>query len=170
MDIKEFIRNIPDFPKKGIQFKDITPLLANGQALRFVIKSLADEFRDKNIELVVGPEARGFLIGAPLAYELGAGFVPVRKEGKLPYNTLKGEYFLEYGEDKLEIHIDSIKKGQKVLVVDDLLATGGTIKTVVDLVEKLGGNIVGLAFLIELGFLEGRKVLAGYDVRSLLEF
>ena len=170
MDIKEFIRNVPDFPKEGIQFKDITPLLANGQALRFVIRSLADEFRDKNIELVVGPEARGFLIGTPLAYELGAGFVPVRKEGKLPYNTLKGEYTLEYGEDKLEIHIDSIKKGQKVLVVDDLLATGGTIKTVVDLVEKLGGNIVGLAFLIELGFLEGRKVLAGYDVRSLLEF
>ena len=170
MDIKEFIRNVPDFPKEGIQFKDITPLLANGQALRFVIKSLADEFRGKNIELVVGPEARGFLIGTPLAYELGAGFVPVRKEGKLPYNTLKGKYTLEYGEDKLEIHIDSIKKGQKVLVVDDLLATGGTIKTVVDLVEKLGGNIVGLAFLIELGFLEGRKVLAGYDVRSLLEF
>ncbi|MFZ5753463.1 MAG: adenine phosphoribosyltransferase [Bacillota bacterium] len=170
MDIKEFIRNVPDFPRKGIQFKDITPLLANGQALRFVIKSLADEFRDKDIELVVGPEARGFLIGAPLAYELGAGFVPVRKEGKLPYHTLKGEYTLEYGEDKLEIHTDSIKKGQKVLIVDDLLATGGTIKTVVDLVEKLEGNIVGLAFLIELGFLEGRKVLARYDVRSLLEF
>ncbi len=170
MDIKEFIRNVPDFPREGIQFKDITPLLANGQALRFVIKSLADEFRHKGVELVAGPEARGFLIGAPLAYELGVGFVPVRKEGKLPYHTLKGQYTLEYGEDKLEIHADSIKKGQKVLVVDDLLATGGTIKTVVDLVEKLGGHIVGVAFLIELGFLEGRKVLSGYDVRSLLEF
>lgn len=170
MDLKSKIRSIPDFPKKGILFRDITTLLQDGAAFREAIDSLADFCKDKQIDIVAGPEARGFLIGAPLAYRLGAGFVPVRKKGKLPGATLQAEYKLEYGEDALEIHADAIKPGQKVLVVDDLLATGGTIFSTIDLVKKCGGEIVGVAFLIELVDLHGRKNLKDYDVISLIEF
>lgn len=170
MDLKSKIRVIPDFPKKGISFKDITTLLMDGQAFHYAIKELANKCSDKKIDLVVGPEARGFLIGAPLAYELGVGFVPVRKPGKLPAETVRGKYLLEYGTDELEMHIDAIKPGQRILVVDDLLATGGTISTTVDLVTKVGGEIVGIAFLIELTDLKGRENLAQYDVITLIQY
>lgn len=170
MDLKAKIRVIPDFPKKGISFKDITTLLQDGQAFQFAIKELAQKCSHKKIDLIVGPEARGFLIGAPLAYELGVGFVPVRKPGKLPAQTIRGQYQLEYGTDELEMHIDAIKPGQKVLVVDDLLATGGTISTTVDLVTKVGGEVVGIAFLIELTELKGRDNLDQYDIISLIQY
>lgn len=168
--VKEMIRVIPDFPKKGISFKDITTVVKDGEAFKFIVKELAKEYYDKNIDLVVGPEARGFILGAPLAYELGVGFVPIRKAGKLPAETLKYEYKLEYGTDTLEIHKDSIKKGQKILISDDLLATGGTIMSSVKLVEALGGEIVGLSFLIELTDLGGRSTLKSYDVKSLIQY
>lgn len=170
MDLKQKIRDIMDFPKEGICFKDITTLLKDGEAFRYAIKELAENFKDKGVELVAGPEARGFLIGAPLAYELGAGFVPARKSGKLPANTVSSEYELEYGKDKLEMHVDAIKQGQKVLVVDDLLATGGTIYSTIEMVEQLGGDIVGVAFLIELTFLKGRDNLKGYDIYSIIKY
>lgn len=170
MDLKTKIRVIPDFPKEGISFKDITTLLLDGEAFKFAIEELAKKCADKEIDLVVGPEARGFLVGAPLALQLGTGFVPVRKPGKLPFKTMRGEYQLEYGTDELEMHIDAIKPGQKVLVVDDLLATGGTIATTIDLVKRSGGEIAGVAFLIELTELKGRENLADYDVMSLIQY
>lgn len=170
MDLKAKIRVIPDFPKPGISFKDITPLLADGEAFRQAIKEIAVKLRDKNIDVVVGPEARGFILGAPIAYELGVGFVPIRKSGKLPYESLKGSYQLEYGTDQLEMHIDAIKPGQNVAIVDDLLATGGTISTTIDLIQKCGGNVAAIAFLIELYELNGRKNLEGYDVISIIQF
>ncbi|HEY8362835.1 MAG TPA: adenine phosphoribosyltransferase [Tissierellaceae bacterium] len=170
MDLKEKIRVIMDFPKKGISFKDITTLLKDGEAFKTAIKSLADLVREKDFDLVAGPEARGFIIGAPLAYELGKGFVPARKKGKLPGETIKAEYQLEYGTDVLEMHKDAIKKGQKVLVVDDLLATGGTIFSTIELVEKLGGIVTAVAFLIELTELKGRESLSKYEVISLIKY
>jgi len=170
MDLKSKIRVIPDFPKPGISFKDITTLLSDGKAFRQAIEELAARLKDKNIDIVVGPEARGFILGAPLAYELGAGFVPIRKSGKLPYESYKGEYHLEYGTDKLEMHIDAIKSGQNVAIVDDLLATGGTISTTVDLVQKSGGNVAAITFLIELYELNGRKNLEGYEVISIIQY
>ena len=170
MDLREKIRNVPDFPQQGIQFKDITTLLKDGKAFRLAIDMLATPYKEQTIDIVVGPEARGFVIGAPVAYVLEAGFVPIRKPGKLPAEILSYDYSLEYGKDALEIHKDAIKPGSRVLVVDDLLATGGTTMTTIKMVEQLGGKVVGLAFLIELSFLNGRQVLAGYDITSLIQY
>jgi adenine phosphoribosyltransferase len=170
MDLKQKIRVIEDFPKKGISFKDITTLLKDGEAYRYSIKCLADLIRHKEFDLIAGPEARGFIIGAPLAYELGVGFVPARKRGKLPGKTMQAEYKLEYGSDVLEMHVDAIKKDQKVIVADDLLATGGTIFSTIELVEKMGGVVSAVVFLIELTDLNGRDNLADYDVISLIKY
>ena len=170
MDLKQKIRVIEDFPKKGISFKDITTLLKDGDAFRQAIKSMADLLRDKEVDLIIGPEARGFIIGAPLAYELGVGFVPARKKGKLPGKTVQAEYELEYGSDLIEIHEDAIKPGQKIVVADDLLATGGTIFSTLELVEKLGGIVTAVIFLIELVELKGRQDLTKYDVYSLINY
>lgn len=170
MDLKKYIRNIPDFPRPGIQFKDITPLLKDRLAFNNAIDSIAEKLKDKEIDLIVAPEARGFLIGSPLAYKMECGFVPVRKKGKLPAERISIEYELEYGTDFLEIHKDAIKPGQKVFIFDDLLATGGTIKSVISLVNKLGGEVIGLGFLIELSFLKGRDNLANYEVWSLINY
>jgi adenine phosphoribosyltransferase len=170
MDLKTLIREIPDFPKPGINFKDITTLLKEGPAFRQVIEMMADYFAAQQPEVIVGAESRGFLLGAPLAYKLGCGFVLVRKPGKLPAPVERVTYDLEYGQDALEIHRDAIAQGQKVLVVDDLLATGGTIAATVELIKRLGGRIVGCAFMIELDALKGRERLAGYDVLSLIHY
>jgi adenine phosphoribosyltransferase len=170
MNFKEKIRVVLDFPEKGIRFKDITTLLNDGDAFHQAIDALADPFRDAGIDVVVGPEARGFIVGVPVAYALRAGFVPVRKPGKLPAETLTYEYNLEYGKNTLEMHKDAITPGQKVLIVDDLLATGGTIEATIAMVEALGGIIVGLVFLIELSYLDGRKKLANYNVMSLMKY
>lgn len=170
MDFKEKIRVIMDFPEKGIRFKDITTLLKEGKAFHEAIDAIAQHFRNQAIDLVIGPEARGFVVGAPVAYALGVGFVPVRKPGKLPGDTLNHQYSLEYGKDALEVHKDAIQPGQNVLIVDDLLATGGTTKAVIEMVEQLGGKIVGLAFLIELSYLEGRQSLEQYPIVSLIKY
>lgn len=170
MNLKEKIRVIEGFPKEGISFKDITTILQDGEALRYTVDKLIEFVMDKKIDVIVGPEARGFLMGTPIAYKLGVGFVPVRKPGKLPADTIKYEYDLEYGSDALEIHKDSIKPGQKVLIVDDLLATGGTIGSVAKLVEQLGGEVVAINFLIELTGLNGREKLKGYEVNSLVQY
>ncbi len=164
------IRSIPDFPKEGILFRDITTLLVEGDALRQAIDGMAELCADLDFDLVVAPEARGFIVGMPLAYKLGKGFVPVRKAGKLPGPTRRASYQLEYGEDHLEIHEDAVRPGQKVIVVDDLLATGGTIQSAVDLVESLGGEVAAVLFLIELNDLHGRDSLKGHIVRSLIQF
>jgi len=169
-ELKKRIRNIPDFPKKGIVFRDITTLLKDGRAFRKAVDALYERYREHQVDLVVGTEARGFLLAAPLAYRLGAGVVPVRKPGKLPSETLHLEYQLEYGSDALEIHRDAIEPGQKILVVDDLLATGGTIEATCRMVEQLGGQIVAVAFLIELDFLQGRKKLGDREVFSLVHY
>jgi adenine phosphoribosyltransferase len=169
-DLKRLIRSVPDFPKKGILFYDITTLLKDKQALKVVIDSFAKPYLDKAVDIVAGVESRGFIFAAALAYQLGAGFVPVRKPGKLPAATLNACYDLEYGQDILEIHRDAVEKGQRVLVVDDLLATGGTAAAVIQLISQLGGHVVGAAFLVELEFLHGRKRLNGYDVYSLLQY
>lgn len=170
MDLREKVRVIEDFPKEGISFKDITTLISDGEALKEAVDKMAGFFKDKNIDLVVGPEARGFIFGVPVAYALGAGFVPIRKPGKLPADTVKVEYDLEYGSDILEIHKDAIKPGLRVAIVDDLLATGGTIAAVTKLVEQVGGEVVGLSFAIELEKLKGREKLKDYDVMSLLKY
>lgn len=170
MNLREKIRNVPDFPQHGIQFKDITTLLKDGKAFRLAIDMLAEPYKQQSISVVIGPEARGFAIGAPVAYVLESGFVPIRKPGKLPAETLSYEYSLEYGKDALEIHKDAIEPGSRVLIVDDLLATGGTTMATIKMVEQLGGKVVGLAFLIELSFLNGRQVLAGYDITSLIQY
>ena len=168
--IKAIIRDVPDFPKKGIIFKDITPLLADNAAFTEVIKRLAEKYKNRGITKVLGIEARGFILAAPIAMELGAGLIPVRKKGKLPYKTVSETYALEYGEDTLQMHEDAVKKGEKVLIVDDVLATGGTAKAVVALVEKLGGKVEAIAMLIELEFLHGREKLAGREVHSLIKY
>jgi adenine phosphoribosyltransferase len=170
MNLKSLIREVPDFPKPGINFYDITTLLQNPAGLRAVIDDLGAAYKGKGIEIVVGIEARGFIFAPAVAYALDAGFVPVRKPKKLPWATERVEYELEYGTDILEIHKDAIQPGQKVLVVDDVLATGGTAKAVGHLVEKLGGNLVGLSFVIELDFLKGRDKLPGHNVNSLLHY
>lgn len=168
-DLKSKIRRIPEF--KGVVFWDITPLLKDKEAFRESIKQLADHYRGKKIDLIVSNEARGFIIGAPLAYELGVGFVPIRKKGKLPYNCIDLTYKKEYEDDTIQIHDDAIIKDQNVLIIDDLLATGGTVKANVELVEKLGGKVAGIGFLIELGYLGGRKILGdNHEVFSLIEF
>ncbi|GAA4854023.1 adenine phosphoribosyltransferase [Paenibacillus vulneris] len=170
MNFKEYIRVIEDFPQPGISFKDITTLLNNGPVYREVIQELARQLRGKQIDLIAGPEARGFVIGAPLAVELGVGFVPIRKSGKLPGKTIEADYALEYGKDKLAMHYDAIKPGQKVLIADDLLATGGTIATSINLVKQLGGEVVGASFLIELEELNGRDKLGNIDIISLVKY
>ncbi len=170
MDLKATIRNIPDFPKEGIDFKDVTTLLKDPVALRYTIKTLAEAFKDTEVDFVVGPEARGFAIGTPLAYELGVGFIPVRKPNKLPAKVVEKEYQLEYGTDRLQMHRDAIKPGQKVVIADDLLATGGTIKTTIQLIEELGGIVVGTAFVMELTYLKGRDVIKDYEIISLVKY
>lgn len=170
MNIEKYIREIPDFPKTGVNFKDITPLLANAEATLFCLEQLVALTEDEKIDKVVGIESRGFLFGTLLAKELNAGFVPIRKGGKLPHDTLKQPYALEYGMDALEIHEDAIQKGDKVLLHDDILATGGTARAACQLIEKLGGEIVQCNFLIELEFLKGASKLKSYDVRSLISY
>lgn len=170
MDLKEKIRVIENFPKEGISFKDITTLIADGEGLREAINQIVNHLKDKKIDLIVGPEARGFIFGVPVAYALGVGFVPVRKPGKLPGETLSVNYGLEYGEDTLQLHKDSIKPGQRVAVVDDLLATGGTVEGVAKLIEQAGGEVVSLDFVIELTELKGIDKLQGYDVLSLVKY
>ena len=170
MDLKKIIREVPNFPKEGIDFKDITTLMQDGDAFKYTIDKFVNELKDKNIDIIVGPEARGFLMGTPVAYALGVGFVPVRKPGKLPYETESYAYGLEYGTDVLEIHKDAIKPGQRVAIVDDLLATGGTMEAAAKLIEKLGGEVVSMQFLIELEGLKGREKLSKYNVNSLLQY
>ncbi|GGD54860.1 adenine phosphoribosyltransferase [Paenibacillus nasutitermitis] len=170
MNFKDYIRIIPDFPQPGIRFKDITTLINNGPVYRAVIDALREAVADKQIDLIAGPEARGFIVGAPLAIALGTGFVPIRKSGKLPGEVVEANYDLEYGKDKLAIHKDAIKPGQKVLIADDLLATGGTIATTINLINQLGGEVVGAAFLIELGYLDGRSKLGDVDIFSLITY
>lgn len=168
--LKKYIRDIPDFPEKGIIFRDITPLLGDKQALAWAIESLANPFRDKNICHVAAVEARGFIFGSAVANALNAGFVPIRKKGKLPHEVKAIEYDLEYGTDTVEIHTDAIKKGDRVLMIDDLLATGGTMSTACKLVESLGAEIVGLTFLIELEFLKGRDKLENYEIHTVMTY
>ena len=170
MDLKKCVRVIEDFPKEGISFKDITTLLQDGEALKYTIDQIAEDLKDKNVDIVVGPEARGFLIGTPVAYALGVGFVPVRKPGKLPRETVSASYDLEYGKNEVHIHADSIKPGENVVIIDDLLATGGTVEATIQLVEQLGGKVVGIAFLIELDALKGREKLKDYNVYSVLTY
>ncbi len=170
LELRSLIRDIPDFPKPGIVFKDITPLLADAAALAGAVRLLAERARPLGVEYVVAAEARGFLLGPALALELGAGFVLARKPGKLPYETVSAEYLLEYGSDQLELHSDALASGRRVLVHDDLLATGGTAAALCDLVEQLGGEVLGCGFLIELAFLAGRERLAGREVHALLSY
>jgi len=167
---KDCIRNIPDFPKPGILFRDITTLLKDNRAFKHALDALANKYKNKKIDKIVAVEARGFILGGAVAYRLGAGFVPVRKKGKLPWKTNSATYELEYGVDTLEIHHDAISAGERVLIVDDLLATGGTVKAVTDLVKQLQGKIVGIAFLIELTDLKGKDKLKGYPVYSLIKY
>ena len=170
MDFKNYIRVIPDFPQPGIRFKDITTLLKDPTAYQAAIDELKALVKHLDIDLIAGPEARGFVIGAPLALALGVGFVPIRKSGKLPGETVEAAYDLEYGKDRLAVHKDAIKPGQKVLIADDLLATGGTIATTINLIKQLGGEVIGAAFLIELGYLDGRSKLGDIEVKSLVTY
>jgi len=171
-DLKSVIRTVPDWPKKGIMFRDITTLLQDKEALKYVTDTFYERYKYKNIDVIVGIEARGFIFGATLAYKLGCSFVPVRKEGKLPYKTMKKEYALEYGNAVIEIHNDAITQGQKVLIVDDLIATGGTCIASINLIKKLGGEIIECAFVVELPDLKGREKIEkqGCKVFSLVEF
>ena len=170
MDLKNYIRNIQDYPKEGILFRDITTLLKDKDAFKFAIDAMANQVEDKKIDYIVGAESRGFLIGSALAYRLNCRFVPVRKKGKLPCKTISEEYALEYGTDSLYMHEDAINKGANVLIVDDLIATGGTALAMMKMVERLGGNIVGSSFLIELKELNGRKDIGKYPVNVLIEY
>ena len=171
-ELKGYIRDRPDWPKKGVVFRDIMQIIQDPRPFRYMIIKMAGRYRDAGIDVIASPEARGFLIGRPLSYELGIGFAPVRKPGKLPFDTVKAEYELEYGTDRVEMHRDSIKPGQKVLLVDDLLATGGTISAAADMVKELGGEIAGFCFLVELSFLNGRKRLErfGSDIHSMISY
>lgn len=169
-DLKRAIRDIPDFPKKGIIFKDITPLLKNPALFKKAVDRLYERFKDNKIDIVLSIESRGFILGAAIAHKLGAGFVPVRKKGKLPYLTHSVTYELEYGKDTLEVHRDAIGKGDRVLIIDDLLATGGTLAAVIDLIKKMKGEIAGVGFLIELTFLKGREKNKDCDIFSLIKF
>ena len=170
MDLKDYIRSVPDFPKPGIMFRDITPLLSAPEAFRFAIRQFADHYRDAKPSAIVAAEARGFIFAAPLALELGAAFVPVRKPGKLPFKTYKFQYDLEYGSDSLQMHVDAVNPGSKVLLVDDLLATGGTMGACIKLAEECQAEVIGCAFLIELTFLKGRDRLKNHDVISLIQY
>ncbi|MGD6818225.1 adenine phosphoribosyltransferase [Metabacillus sp. 84] len=170
MDLKQYVTIVEDYPKPGIRFKDITTLMDKGEVYKYATDQIVEFAREKQIDLVVGPEARGFIIGCPVAYALEVGFAPVRKEGKLPREVVKVDYGLEYGKDVLTIHRDAIKPGQRVLITDDLLATGGTIEATIKLVEELGGVVAGMAFLIELTYLDGRDKLDGYEVLTLMQY
>jgi adenine phosphoribosyltransferase len=170
MDLKQYIRDVPDFPQPGILFRDITPLLGDPAAMRYAVDQFTEQFRAGRLDAIVSIESRGFLFGAPLAYNLGLPLVPVRKPGKLPAARMSVEYSLEYGTGQLDIHADALKAGDRVVVVDDLLATGGTAMAAAKLVELLGGQVASFAFLVELGFLGGRERLAGYDVCALLRY
>lgn len=170
MDLYSLIRDIKDFPTEGILFRDITPLLRDSKGLQQSIDSIAEILQDVDFDLIVGPESRGFIFGVPTAYKMNKGFVPVRKPGKLPYEYISQTYDLEYGTSTIEIHVDAVQKGQKVVIVDDLLATGGTTKAMIDVIEKLGGEVVKIVYLIELEGLKGRDVLKGYDISSLLKY
>lgn len=170
MDLKTVIRSIENFPQEGIIFRDITPILHNPETLREAIHQMQETLTGQDFSLILGPESRGFIFGVPLAYNLQKGFVPVRKAGKLPYQTVAKTYDLEYGQATIEIHVDAIKPGDKVVIVDDLLATGGTTKAIIDLVESMGGQVVKLVYLIELEFLNGRSALPGYDIHSIIKY
>lgn len=170
MELKDYIRSIQDYPKEGILFRDITTLLKDKDAFKLAIDKMAEQVKDKKVDLVVGAESRGFLIGSALAYKMNCGFIPVRKKGKLPYKTISEEYALEYGTDTLYMHEDAIKKGDNVLVVDDLIATGGTALAMIKMVEKLGGNVIGSSFLIELEELNGRKEIEKYPINVLIKY
>ncbi len=168
--LENYIRDIPDFPKKGIIFKDITPLLNDKETFQYTVELLSNYYKDKHIDKIVAIESRGFIIGGALACKLNVGFVPVRKKGKLPYRTIHAEYELEYGHDSLEMHIDALKPNENVLIIDDLLATGGTCQAVVRLIQQMKAYIVGIGFIVELTFLKGRNKLKEYDVLSLLKY
>lgn len=170
MDLKKHIATIPNFPSEGIQFRDITPLMLNAEAYQYTTNELAKYAKSKGATLIVGPEARGFIFGCPVSIQLGVGFAPVRKPNKLPREAISVSYDLEYGSNSLSMHVDAIRPGEKVVIVDDLLATGGTMKATVELVEKLGGTVVGLAFLIELDDLKGRELLKDYDLKTLIHY
>lgn len=170
MDLKDTIRSIKDFPEEGIIFRDITTLLKNGEALRQAVDEMDASLSDVEYDVIVAPESRGFIFGMPIAYNRCKGFVPIRKKGKLPAETVSQEYALEYGTATIEMHIDALEKGQKVVILDDLLATGGTAKAMINLVESVGAQVVGLCFLIELEALEGRKFLEGYNVKTILKY
>jgi adenine phosphoribosyltransferase len=170
VDLASKIRDVPDFPEPGIVFKDIMPLLSDDAALRETVDRLAEWSEPRQPDLILGAEARGFIVGGALAYKLGCGFAAARRPGKLPWKTISASYALEYGENSLELHSDAFARGARVLVHDDVLATGGTVKAILDLVEQLGGEVVGVAFVIELGFLNGRDRLAGYDIHSLITY
>ncbi len=168
--IEEYVRSIPDFPEPGIIFRDITSVLQDKDGLQIAINSMQDLVKDLDFDVVVGPESRGFIFGVPIAYNMKKSFVPVRKKGKLPCETIEKEYALEYGTATIEIHKDAIKPGQKVVIIDDLIATGGTIEAIIELIEQLGGEVVRIAFLMELEGLEGRKKLEGYDVEAVIKY
>lgn len=170
MNLNEYIRDIPDFPKKGIIFKDITPLLRDKNAFTAAIKALAEPYRKSDLHAVAAIESRGFILGAALALELGIGFIPIRKPGKLPYKSRRRQYALEYGTDAIEIHEDAVTKGQRILLVDDVIATGGTARAAADLLKELGADLVGIAFLVELGFLGGVEKLQGEKIFSVLKY
>lgn len=170
MSYKEHIAIVPDWPVEGVEFKDITPLMANGAAYKAAVDDIIAYAEEKEVDLIVGPEARGFIIGCPVAYEMEVGFIPVRKPGKLPREVIEMDYGLEYGENVLTLHKDAVKEGQRVLITDDLLATGGTIEATIKLVESLGGIVVGCAFLIELAYLNGMSKLKDYDVLTLMTY
>lgn len=170
MEYKNYIEIVKDWPKEGVSFKDITPLMADGEAFSSAVNEIVEFAREKEIDIIVGPEARGFIIGCPVSYSLGIGFAPVRKPGKLPREVISVDYGLEYGENILAIHKDAIKPGQRVLITDDLLATGGTIEATIKLVEELGGIVAGCAFLVELSYLNGMDKLDGYEVLSLISY
>jgi adenine phosphoribosyltransferase len=170
MDYKNYIAIVEDFPTEGVSFKDLTPLMQNGEVFQQAVGEMMEYAKDKEIDIIAGPEARGFIVGCPLSYALGVGFVPVRKEGKLPREVIKTDYGLEYGKNILTMHKDAIKPGQRVLVIDDLLATGGTIGATIKLVEQLGGVVVGCAFMIELKYLHGREKIKDYDIFTLMQY
>lgn len=170
MNLKDYIAKVENYPEEGIIFRDITPLMADGDAFKEATQQIVNYAKELGADVVVGPEARGFIVGCPVAYALEIGFVPVRKKGKLPREVIEVDYSLEYGSNTLTMHKDALKAGQKVLITDDLLATGGTIKATIDLVEKLGGVVVGCAFLIELEELYGREKISGYDIKTLMTY
>jgi adenine phosphoribosyltransferase len=170
MDIKSLVRDVADFPKEGIIFKDITPILQNKEGLKAAIDQMQGYLADVDFDYVIGPESRGFIFGVPIAYNMNKGFIPIRKKGKLPYDTKGVEYSLEYGTATIEMHTDAIKPGDKVVIIDDLLATGGTTKAMLELIESLGGKVVKLVYLIELDFLEGREKIGNYEVDSIIHY